>query len=393
MTNHPLHEAFEQELAELERNGLARSLRELSQAGGRVRQGDRLLLNFSSNDYLNLAGDVRVRRAAIEAVEHYGCGATASRLMSGHLELHAELEAALAELTGRPAALVFGSGFLTNVGVLTTLADRGDVIIADRLIHASLVDGARLSGAKLHRYRHGDTEHLDTLLAGASSARRRIVVTDSIFSMDGDAAPLEAVATVARRHGALLVVDEAHAIGVNGPGGGGLCRPLEGELAPDLVIGTLSKSLGSYGGFVACSQTMRRLLINRARSFIYSTGLPPAAVAAGLAAVRILREEPNLGAQLLERTRLLADLLRERGLEMPKVESPILPILIGDNHRALAAMQWLLARDLLAVAVRPPTVPQGTSRLRLSVTLAHEPDDLHHAADLIALAVREAAPS
>jgi 8-amino-7-oxononanoate synthase len=312
--------------------------------------------------------------------------------MSGHLPPHAELEDALARMTGRPAALVFGSGFLTNLGAISALVGPHDAILADKLVHASLVDGARLSGARLHRYRHGDPGHLDALLKKESGARRRMVITDSVFSMDGDQAPLAEVAAVARRHDALLMVDEAHAIGVLGPGGGGLCRALPADLAPDLVVGTLSKALGGYGGFVAGSARMKEFLINRARTFIYSTGLPPSVAAAGLEAARILEAEPGLGEQLMRRARLFSRLLRERGLDVPEAASPILPIMVGDNRRALALAERLRARGVLAVAVRPPTVPVGTARLRLSVTLAHRPEDLDRAAGVIAEAVAEVAP-
>jgi 8-amino-7-oxononanoate synthase len=401
---------------------LHRVLRTLPGVGGRIERDGRTVLNLSSNDYLNLAGDPRLKAAAVGGIEKYGCGATASRLMSGHLDLHEELEAALARLTGREAALVFGSGFLTNLGALTTLAGRGDAIFADRLNHASLVDGARLSGARLHRYRHADAEHLETLLAGETRARRRIVVTDSVFSMDGDLAPLEAIAAVARRHGALIVVDEAHAIGVFGERGAGLCRQLADELQPDIVVGTLGKALGGYGGFVACSAAIRETLIDRARAFIYSTALPPSVVASALAAARIVMDEPNLGPQLLERAeRFIVQLRRALGPDEPDPEtpnsklefpnpksgiltpelfsafriphsafpSPIIPLMVGGNRESVALMEKLLEKNVFAVAVRPPTVPAGTARLRLSVTLAHGEDDLARAADAIADAARE----
>jgi 8-amino-7-oxononanoate synthase len=383
----------EAELAALQAQGLLRELRPLPAAGGRIAlDGGGELLNFSSNDYLNLAGDARLKGAAAAAVARLGCGATASRLMTGTLDLHGELEGALARLTGMPCALVFGSGFLANLGLLTALAGARDAIFADRLNHASLVDGARMSGARLHRYRHADAAHLGELLERSAKhepAERRIVVTDSIFSMDGDAAPLEAIAALAKRHGALLVVDEAHAIGVNG-GGGGLCRALPPEARPDFVVGTLSKALGSYGGFVATSPQWRDWLINRARPFIYSTALPPACLAAALAAIGIIEAEPGMGEELLGRARRLAALLAERGIAVPgSIVSPILPVKVGDNHRALALAEALRGRGVLAVAVRPPTVPEGTARLRLSVTLAHGEADLRAAADAVADALAE----
>ena len=374
-------------LRELKDSGLLRSLRMRAGAGGKFREGGREILNFSSNDYLNLAGDARAKASAVEAVEHYGCGATASRLMSGHLPLHEQLERRLADWVGAEAALVFGSGFLTNLGVLTALAGRDDTIFADRLNHASLVDGARLSGAKLVRYRHNDTKHLAELL-DQSAAGRRFVVTDSLFSMDGDAAMLEELSDLANRREAMLIVDEAHALGVFGRGGGGICRDLP-DVRPDVVVGTLSKALGSYGGFAACSAAVRELLINRARSFIYSTGLPPACVGAAMGALDVLGGSDELGQTLLNRARSFRRALAEAGLNVGPSESQIVPILVGNNEKALAISRRLEAEGILAVAVRPPTVPQGTARLRLSVTLAHEPADLARAAEKIIAAARE----
>jgi len=376
-----------EELRKLTEQGLLRSLHPRGAAGGKFRQRGRTILNFSCNDYLNLAGDGRVKAAAIAAVEQIGCGAAASRLMSGHLELHERLETRLAEWLGTEAALVFGSGFLTNLGVLTALAARGDAILADRLDHASLVDGARLSGAKLARYRHGDADHLAKLLE-ARPAGRRIVATDSLFSMDGDVAPLGEISRLAERHAATLVVDEAHALGVFGRGGGGLCRDLPAVRA-DVIVGTLSKALGGYGGFAACSAAMRELLVNRARSFIYSTALPPACLGAALAALDVLAGPGELGRTLLERAAGFRAILSDAGLNVGRSCCQIVPVLVGANDAAVALARRLAEDGILAVAVRPPTVPPGTARLRMSVTLAHDEADLQFAAEKLIAAARD----
>jgi len=363
----------DKELASLRDRGLLRSLRTLSPTA----------LNFSSNDYLDLAHDPRLTVAACEAVERLGCGATASRLMAGNLAAHEALEADLARLVGQETALLFGSGFLTNVGALTALAGRGATIFADRLNHASLVDGMRLSRAAHRRYRHRDMDHLAELLA--DSEGERIIVSDSVFSMDGDIAPVEALAELAERYEALLIIDEAHAIGVFGEGGG-VCRAR--GVKPGITIGTLSKALGGYGGFAACSVRLRELLINKARSFIYSTGLPPACLGAGRAAVSIVAGTPALGGELLRRAECLRRRLLDAGLDVGPSESQIVPVIIGENNAALALSESLRGQDIEATAVRPPTVPAGTARLRLSVTLAHSEADLDAVADAIAEAGR-----
>jgi glycine C-acetyltransferase/8-amino-7-oxononanoate synthase len=308
--------------------------------------------------------------------------------MSGALAVHDALEQALARLVGREAALLFGSGFAMSVGVMAALAGRDDAIFADRLVHASLVDGARLSGAAVKRFPHNDAGALERLLRETAVRGRRLVVCESVYSMDGDQAPLEALGATSRAHGALFVVDEAHALGVFGEGGG-LCRALAAQVAPDLVLGTLGKALGSFGGFAAGRADLRELLVNRARSFIFSTALPPSSAAAALAAIEIVEREPELGPTLLARARTLQGLLRAEGVCVPEATSQIIPLPVGDNRRALELAHRLEERDLLAVAIRPPTVPPGTARLRLSVTLAHGPDELAQAARAIALVARE----
>jgi len=383
-------EFLEGELTRLEREGLRRRTTAWPEAGGRVRlAGGRTLLNFSSNDYLDLARDPGVVRGALEATERWGAGACASRLMSGTLELHEALEAALAALCGTEAALVFSSGFGTNVGLLPALAGRDDVVFSDRLVHASLIDGARLSGATLVRFPHGDAAALARLAERTPCRGRRLVVCESVYSMDGDVAPLAELSAVADRHGAALVVDEAHAIGVRG-GGGGVTRELGPAVRADVVVGTLGKALGAVGGFVACSAACREVLLNRARSFVFATALPPSSAGAALAAVERVRREPGLGPALLGRARAFRERLSAEGLRMPPFASQILPVQVGGNAEAMALAARLREDGLLVTAVRPPTVPAGTARLRLSVTLAHGAAELEDAAARIGRAAREA---
>lgn len=381
---------FDKELDMLREQGLFRELRVLPQAGGKISVSGEKVLNFSSNDYLNLSNHPEVKAAAVEAIERLGCGATASRLMSGHLDLHEALEADLARMVGSEAVLLFGSGFLVNIGVLTAIAGRDDDIYADRLNHASLIDGMLLSGARWHRYRHKDMNHLENLLKKSESTGRRFIVSDSIFSMDGDIAPLKDLAELANRYGATLVVDEAHAIGIMGVKGGGVCRISGNEIGADMVvIGTLSKALGGYGGFVACSHSMRSFLINRARSFIFSTGLPPGCLGGGRKAVLLVESTPEIGRQLLSRVKRFREILMAEGFSLPKFESQILPIHIGDNQDALDLASSLWQKNIMVTAIRPPTVPAGTTRLRVSITLAHTHDDLQFAAKEIAGAARQ----
>ena len=372
-------------LDEMEAAGLTRALRTLPGSGGKFLREGRTVLNFSSNDYLDLAGDPRLKNAAHAAIDRYGCGATASRLMSGHLLPHAQLETALAALCGQESCLVFSSGFQANAGVLHALASPDTLILCDKLNHASIIDGARAAEARLRIYKHNDMLDLDTLLKTNTRFQNKIIVSDSLFSMDGDLAPLETLALLAEEYDAFLVIDEAHAIGVYGEGGG-LCQAR--GVKPDVTVGTLSKALGGQGGFVACPEHIRRLLINRARSFIYSTGLAPACAASALAAVEVIRDARALGGELIARAAHFKGALEAAGLPPIASESPILPVMIGGNEAVMRIAGRLWERDILVMGVRPPTVPKDTARLRLSVTLAHSRDDLERAAEEIASVVR-----
>jgi 8-amino-7-oxononanoate synthase len=372
-----------EELQQLRAQDLERQLRELPEVGGKIRMGDRVFLNFSSNNYLGLARHSAVLAAAAAALQRWGAGSGASRLVTGSLPCHAELERRLAALKGYPTALVFGSGYLANLGLIPAVVGRGDWIVADRLAHASLMDAAVLSRAELHRFPHNEPDQLEAILKRKPEATRCLVVTESVFSMDGDLAPLREIAEVARRHRAMLLVDEAHATGVYGPAGAGRVREL--SLEPDITLsmGTLSKALGGYGGFVACAETMRQFLVNRARSFIFSTSLPPPVIGAALGALDCLQAAPDLGKTLLDRSARFRDRLRAAGFQTGPSTSQIIPIIVGENRQTLRFAQLLNEQGLLAVAIRPPTVPPGTARLRLSVTLDHTPEDLEHAAEIL----------
>ena len=372
--------AFAEELlAARARRDLRRRVRPAeSLARGRVRIAGRIFVNFSSNDYLGLAGDPRVRRAAAEAARRWGAGAGASRLITGSHPLLHELEARLAAWKGCEDAVVLGSGYLANLSALTALAGPEDVILVDALAHSCLWAGARLARARVIPFRHNDCSDLETKLAGARADHRHAwIVTEGVFSMDGDRAPLGALDGLARRHDAFLYVDDAHGTGVLAGGRGSLAAA---AARADVQMGTLSKALGSYGGFVACARPVAELIRNRGWGFVYTTGLPPAAAGAALTALSILESEPERTARPLA---LAARFAAAVGL--PRPASAILPILLGTAEAALAAQRALEDRGFLAVAIRPPTVPEGTARLRLSFSAAHDEEDV----EALAAAVRE----
>lgn len=341
-------------------------------------------LNFAGNDYLNLARNPQVIDRARAALETDGAGSTASRLVTGTFPIHEELEQRLAQKKGYPAALVFGSGFLTNAGVIPVLAGRGDLIFADKLVHASMIDACKLSGAKLVRFAHNDCASLQQRLEQtASSTARRLIITESVFSMDGDIAPLKGIAALAEQFGAMLMVDEAHSTGIFGKNGAGLVSELNLQNSVNISMGTISKALGGYGGFIACSTQMRQLLIQSSRAFIYTTAPPPAVIGAALGSLDQLDADPTLGATLLKNAAFFRKRLQAGGLDTLQSESQIVPVLIGDNERTVAIAQALKVQGIIVAAIRPPTVPSGTARLRLSVSLAHSKDDLIRAADAI----------
>lgn len=371
---------IEQALAERRMAGLERHPVVLRRAGGNAILQEQALLNFSSNDYLGLASHPRVVQGAIDAVRRWGAGATASRLVAGTLECHLELERKLAALKGYESALLFGSGYSANAGIITSVAGREDHLFIDRLAHASLMDAAVLSRARLHRFRHNDPDHLRTLLGRCPARGRRMIVTESVFSMDGDLAPLGEMAALAERYGAMFLVDEAHATGVFGPNGAGCVQACGVAGLVNFNMTTLSKALGGYGGCVCCSEPARRWLVNQARSFIYSTAVSPAMVGAASAALDVLKESAGMGSAVLARAERLRGLLRAGGFDTGTSASQIVPVLVGQNERAMAMQRRLIEGGILAVAIRPPTVPAGTARLRFSVTLAHTDADVERAA-------------
>ncbi len=363
---------LETELERRRRAGLHRSHRVLeSPQGPEVVVEGRTLLNFSSNDYLGLAADPRVAGALREGAARWGCGAGAAHLVTGHTSAHRELEQALARFTGRDRALLFSSGYLANLAVLTTFCGRGDTLLLDRLDHASLIDGARLAGARLKRFRHNDPAHAGRLLAEAKG--EKLLAVDGVFSMDGDLAPLPELARLCAEEEAWLMVDDAHGLGVLGEGGGGSLEHWGlGQEAVPLLMGTLGKALGTAGAFVAGPEAVIETLIQQARSYLFTTAAPPALAEATLCSLEIAREES------WRRQRLAALVARFRkeaaalGLPLSDSATPIQPVIAGSNERALAWSRHLEARDILVVAIRPPTVPEGTARLRITFTAAHE---------------------
>ncbi len=364
------------ELQQLERAHLRRfpRLRGGHQSRRIVVDG-RSYLNFSSNDYLGLAGDRRLTGAVEQALSSFGWGSGASPLVTGRSALHAELERNLAAFEGTQAALLFPSGFAANAGTLASLAGRDDLIFSDAHNHASLIDGCRLSRARVEVYPHQDLTSLQRGLQDASSARRRLIVTDSLFSMDGDLAQLPKLVDLAETYRAILVVDEAHATGVFGRSGRGICELQNVESAVPVRIGTLSKGLGSIGGFVTGERRLIDWLFNRARPYVFSTAAPAAACAAALAALRVVRDEPQRRTELQQNATQLRDLLREQGWCIGASTSQIIPLIVGDPREALAWADRLRTEGILVPAIRPPTVPTGSARLRISLTYLHRDSD------------------
>lgn len=385
-----LERQIQSELDEIKRQTLHRHLRVIdSEHGARVSYRGRSMLMLSSNNYLGLASHPALKRAAIEATERFGTGTGASRLIAGNLELLGALETRLAKFKGTEAALVFGSGYLANLGTLPALAGPDDAIFSDELNHASLIDGCRLARARVMIYRHCDIDHLKEMLEQAAGARRRLIVTDSVFSMDGDLAPLAEIVELARRYQAAVMIDEAHAVGVVGPTGAGLASALglEGEI--DIQMGTLSKALGSYGAYVAGSRTLIDFLTNRARSFVFTTGLPPASTAAAAAAIDLISADPGRIKRLWDNGCYLRQGLLDAGFKLGRTATPILPVMVGEAQPALDLAEALLARDVFVTAIRPPTVPAGTARLRVTPTAEHSRADLDEAIAAFAAAVQE----
>jgi 8-amino-7-oxononanoate synthase len=377
-----------EELRALADAGLLRTLRHIEPVGGpRVRLDGRELVLFCANDYLGLADDPRIAEAAVRAIRESGWGSGASRLISGGRPAHSAFEAGLAAFKGAQAALLLPSGWQANLAAVCATAGPDDCVFLDKLDHASLIDAAKLSGARVRVYPHNDLVRLAELLADAGRFRRRVIVTDSVFSMDGDAAPLDALVELAERHSARLIVDDAHGTGVLGDHGRGAAEHFGVEGRIDLTVGTLSKALGGLGGFVCGSREWIDLVVNRGRAFLFTTAVPAAQAAAGSAALEIVRTEPQRRLRLHDNAARLRAALAD--LAPPPAHtpagSPIVPVILGGPDRALAAAEFLRDRGFLVPAIRPPTVPAGTARLRISVSAVHTAEQI----DALAAAVHE----
>jgi 8-amino-7-oxononanoate synthase len=370
-------------LDELQRQHLRRSLTDTVREDGIwVERNGRRLLSFSCNDYLNLTQHPAVKRAAIVALERYGAGSGASRLVTGNHPLYAELETRLAKIKDTEAAVVFGSGYLANSGIIPVLIGRDGFVLLDELSHACIYAGAQLSRGRVMTFRHNDVAHARELLAAHRAEHdHALIVTDGVFSMDGDLAPLAQLDALAKEQNAWLMSDDAHGLGVIGGGRGSSF--VNGHIAVPLQMGTLSKAVGTYGGYLCASQAVIELMRNRARTLIYSTGLPPAIVAAAIAALDVIESEPEYAALPVQKARRFT-----RATNLPEAQSPIVPVLIGGEEATLAASELLAEQGFLAAAIRPPSVPAGTARLRLTFTAQH-PDE---AIDRLAALVRDKIP-
>ena len=379
-------QTFADELNTLRAEGMYRSMRVIKGAqGSRVELEGREVLLLCSNNYLGLAGHPALKKAAVEGVE-LGVGSGASRLVSGTMELHERLEQRIAAFKGTEKALVFNSGYAANTGIISALVGRGDAIFSDRLNHASIVDGALLSRAAFHRYPHRDVEALERMLRDKGGSGRRLIVTDGVFSMDGDIAPLAELVRLARRYDALLMVDDAHGSGVLGDTGRGsaeLCGVLDGV---DVHMGTLGKGLGSFGAYAATSGIIRDYLVNKARSFIFSTSLPPAVLAASIAALDLVDspEGARLRARLAANVTLFKERLAASGFDTMGSETQIVPIFVGPAKATMEFSSELLEQGLFVQGIRPPTVPAGSCRLRCTIMATHEAAELEQAAETIA---------
>ena len=368
-------------------SGLHRRLRLIDgPQGPSVSLDGREVLLLCSNNYLGYADDQRVREAAAEAALRWGAGAGASRLISGNMEVHRALEVNMAEFTGYEAALLFGSGYLANTGTIAALAGAGEVVFSDQLNHASIVDGCRLSRAETFVYRHADLDHLERGLRDAGG-RGALIVSDGVFSMDGDVAPLQGLLELARRYDCRLMIDDAHAIGALGPGGRGSVAAAGLSEEVDVVVGTLGKALGSYGAYACASAKTVDFLLNSARPFIFSTALPPAALGAAAKALELLIAEPERVGRLRENAATLRAVLAAEGLESGST-TQIVPVEVGEAEPTMRLCEQALERGVFAQGIRPPTVPAGSSRLRLTVMATHDADELTMAAKAIGAAAR-----
>ncbi len=368
---------FEKELKNIKKRGLYRKLRlvESEQSSKVIIDGKEVIL-LSSNNYLGLANHPKIKEAAKKAIGKYGAGSGAARLISGNSVLYKELEEKLAEFKSTEAALVFGSGYLANISILSTVVGEGDLILSDELNHASIIDGCRLSRAEKIIYRHKDTRHIEEILS-KNKGRRSLIVTEGVFSMDGDIAPLPEIIALAKKNSAMVMVDDAHGTGALGKRGKGAAEHFGIEKGIDIHMGTLGKALGAYGAYAAGDKGLIEFLINKARGFIFTTALPPSVLASAIKAVDILEEEPHLIKRLWENRDYLVNGLKAIGFNTMECETPIIPILIGSAEKALKMSEGLFEEGIYVPAIRPPTVPENTCRLRLTVMATHTKNDLN----------------
>ncbi len=366
-------------LNDLEDRDLKRTLCCVEGSQGReILVGGRKVLNFCSNNYLGLANDPRLGQAAVACIKDQGWGAGASRLVCGNLSAHRRLEKELARFKGTQKSLVFSTGYMANVGSICALFNRHDIIFSDRLNHASIVDGILLSQAVMKRYPHGDMDALEGMLRSSNGKGRKVIITDSVFSMDGDIAPLDRIVELAERYQCMVMIDEAHALGVLGKDGKGAAQHFSVTDKIDIQMGTFSKAAGSFGAYVCGSARLIDFLINKARSFIYTTGMPPAVAAASSEGLKIITEEPQLRRQLWENTRYLLKGLKQMGFDTLNTQTPIIPVMVKDARAAAAFSQKLFEERIFVPAIRPPTVPLNTARLRVTVMATHTKDDLDY---------------
>lgn len=363
---------LKEKLNKLQKEGLYRELRVIDSFDGptiKIAQREYILL--SSNDYLGLTQHPKVKESAKEAIEKFGCGSGASRLISGTNQLHCELENKLADFKNTESALIFSSGYAANLGVISSLVGKGDVIIIDKINHASIIDGCRLSGANIRVYPHKNMNSLEKILKKSQTYHLRLIITDGIFSMDGDIATLPEIVALAKKYQALVMVDDAHGTGVLGKEGRGTVEYFDLEGHIDIQMGTLSKALGSFGGFITGSNVLIEYLKNKARSFIYSTALPPAQVASALAALEIIQTTPELRQRLWENIQYLRKGLQKLGFDTMESQTQIIPVFIGEDDKTMQVAKFLYENGIFAPGIRPPTVPRGTSRIRLSLMATH----------------------
>ena len=372
------------ELRKINESGLYRELNVVESAQGtHLKIKGKTYLSFCSNNYLGLANNPLVIKAVKDAVEKYGWGAGASRLVSGNMKLHEVLEGEISRFKGKEASIVFPTGYMANIGTISSLVSKGDLVICDKLNHASIIDGCRLSGADFRVYPHCDMEKLENILKKSTKYPRKLIVTDTVFSMDGDIAPLPDIVRIAHKYKAMVMVDEAHGTGVFGKKGMGVVEHFNLSKKISIVMGTLSKAVGSLGGYVSGDTDLINYLRNKARPFMYTTALPPAVCAASIAGIKLIRKDPSLRESLWRNVRFLKEKLESLSLKVIPSESPIIPILIGDAKKAVAVSKFLYKKGILIPAIRPPTVPAKSSRLRMTVMSTHTKKDLEKLLDVL----------